>query len=333
MNRKVVTFTAREKVELLEEPLPEPGPGDVMLEATRSLISTGTEMIVLQQNFDPGTHWARWGVLPFRAGYSLVGRITQTSGDCGGLKVGDRVAARWHHCSRAVLSHTECVRIPEGVSDDEATWFGIGKIVQIGVRTAEHVMGDVVCVVGLGPLGQLVTQYARLMGASEVIAIDIAERRLALAAAHGATATLKMTAAEALDLRHRLGGRGADVVYDVTGASRVFATVLPLARQFGKVILLGDAPNPSQQTLTTDVINRGLKILGAHDSHSPLAASEHIRWTGDRMYELFFTYLQRKQIRTADLITHRFKPDDAPAAYRMLKTEREAAMGVMFDWQ
>jgi len=57
-------------------------------------------------------------------------------------------------------------------------------------------MGDVVVVIGLGLLGQLVVQYCRLMGASEIIAIDTAAMRLDMAAAHGATRTLKMSAAE-----------------------------------------------------------------------------------------------------------------------------------------
>lgn len=136
---------------------------------------------------------------------------------------------------------------------------GLGKITQVGVRAAQHVLGDTVVVIGLGLLGQLVVQYARLSGASEVIGIDTAPRRLEMAASHGATHTLNMTAEKAREAVFDLtGGRGADVVYDITGHPAVFATALPLARRFGTVVLLGDAGSPNLQTLTGDVVTRGL---------------------------------------------------------------------------
>jgi len=73
-------------------------------------------------------------------------------------------------------------------------------------------------------------------------------------------------------------GRRADVVYDVTGHHAVFATALPLARKFGTVVLLGDAGNPQLQTLTPDVITRGLRIVGAHDMHAAPESGDHVRW-------------------------------------------------------
>jgi len=330
---KVVTFVAKEKVELREDATPEVKPGDLLLQATRTLISTGTEMIVLQQNFEPGTHWAGWAVFPFRAGYSFAGKVAKVGAGVEGWKVGDRAASRCWHASEIVQPATACVRIPDGVTDEEATWFGLGKIVQIGVRAAEHKMGDVVAIIGMGPLGQLVTQYARLMGASEVIAIDTAPKRLEWAAAHGATSTLQMTAAEALDEVKRLsGGRGADVVYDVTGHPKVFASALTLARRFGRVVLLGDAGQPSEQRLTIDVVTRGLTIVGAHDGHPPDQPTDLVRWSNQQMYDLFLKYVARKQIRVGDLITHHFKPANCQDAYNVLKEKRDQAMGVMFDW-
>jgi threonine dehydrogenase-like Zn-dependent dehydrogenase len=50
------------------------------------------------------------------------------------------------------------------------------------------------------------------------------------------------------------------------------------------------------------------------------------------MVELFFTYLQRGDMRVSDLVTHRYAPEEAPQAYRMLQEQRASAMGVLFDW-
>jgi len=146
------------------------------------------------------------------------------------------------------------VHIPDGVSDDDATWTALGKIAQIGVRAAEHRMGDSVIVIGLGLVGQLVTQYVRLMGASEIIAIDPAEMRLAMAKAHGATVTLALPAGEALaEVKRLTDERLTRVVYDVTGHPAVFPAALALCADRGRLVLLGDTGTPELQHLTPDV--------------------------------------------------------------------------------
>jgi threonine dehydrogenase-like Zn-dependent dehydrogenase len=249
------------------------------------------------------------------------------------LRPGDRVASRRPHRQFVTLNATAALKIPEAVSDEEAIWFGLAGIVQNGVRRAEHELGDAVVVIGLGLLGQLVTQYTRLLGAREVIAVDTAPARLAMAAAHGATATLEMPVAEARpEIERRTDGRGADVVYDVTGHAAVFSAALPLARRFGKLLLLGDTGSPSEQCLTSDVVTRGVRIIGAHDNNPPPAATDHAWWTHANMARLFFTYLERGQMRVGDLITHRFRPEDAAAAYDLLTRDRSTAMGVVFEW-
>jgi threonine dehydrogenase-like Zn-dependent dehydrogenase len=220
------------------------------------------------------------------------------------------------------------------VSDDEAAWFGMATIVQTGVRRAAHELGENVVVIGAGLLGQLVTQYVRLLGAREIIMIDTAAIRLSMALKHGATQSLQMPAAEAYQKVAELTrGRMADVVYDVTGHSAVFPVALQMVRNFGKMILLGDAGNPTEQRLTADVITRGLQIIGAHDRHAPAAPSDFAHWTKANMAALFFHYLEHRQMSVASMITHRYSPADARSAYQMLLTDRATAMGVVFDWK
>jgi len=172
-----------------------------------------------------------------------------------------------------------------------------------------------------------------LLGAQQVIAIDITERRLEMASAHGATVTLAMSVEEAWEPVLRVtDGVGADMVYDVTGAAPVFSSALTLLRRFGRLVLLGDTGDPTQQHLTGDLITKGLSAIGAHDSNPPARSTDHAYWSKRRMAELFFTYLSRGDMRVADLVTHRYSPLEAEKAYRMLREERASAMGVMFDW-
>lgn len=329
-----VIFTGKNQVEVREEAVRELGPDDFLLQATHSLISTGTEGICLSRNFEPGSHWDNWVKYPFYPGYSMVGRVIAVGKNVQHVREGERIALRKPHQQYTVVSANDSVyRIPEGVSDEDAAWFHLATIVQIGVRRAEHHLGDDVAVVGLGLLGQLITQYTRLLGARQIIAIDVAEQRLVIAQAHGATTVLQMGAEQAREEVLRLTeGEGVNVVYDVTGAAPVFAQALTLLRNFGRLVLLGDTGTPTAQHLTKDVITKGLTIVGAHDMHAEFPSSDSARWNNLRQAELFFRYLQRGDMHVNNLITHRYSPQEAPKAYTMLQERRASAMGVIIDW-
>ena len=188
-------------------------------------------------------------------------------------------------------------------------------------------------VIGAGILGQLVVQYVRVLGANRVIVIDPAPARLDMAAAHGATHTLAIASGDAEDaVADITDGRLADVVYDITGNAAVLPTAFPLARRFGKVLLLGDTGAPSEQRLTGDIIRRGVALVGAHSSNPPPVATDYAHWTHEHMTKLFFTYVARGQMQVEELITQRYAPQEAPAAYAMLTSDRSQAMGVQFDW-
>ena len=252
MDSLQVWFAARNHVQLRTEQFPEtPGEGQVLLRCNKTLISTGTELTCLESSFEEGTGWANWVKYPFAPGYSWAGEVIAVGDGVEGFSHGDRIALRHGHRQHALMDaqglEARALRIPDGVSDQEAVWFGISKIVQNGIRRAEIELGDSVVIVGLGILGQLAVQYAYLCGARDVIAIDPAARRAEVAREHGATHVLTASVGEAKDEVLRItGGRGADVVLDVTGVASVFAEALGLCRKFGRLVILGDTGMPSQ---------------------------------------------------------------------------------------
>lgn len=328
-----IVFTGKDEVEVREVDVRQLEPDEVLIEATKSLISTGTEGICLSRLFAPGTHWDQWVRYPFSPGYSLVGRVVALGRDVKNVREGERVAVRNPHRQFIISKPDDLYRIPNEVSDEDATWFHLATIVQNGIRQAEHKLGDSVVVIGLGLLGQLVVQYVRLQGASDIIAVDMAERRLEMARAHGATHSIALSADAAREQILALTeGAGASVVYDVTGFPTVFSSALRLVRRFGKLVLLGDTGTPSEQRLTGDVVLNGLHVIGAHDSNPPPTSTDHAYWSNLRMGHLFFNYLKRGEMRVSDLVTHRYAPQEAPEAYRVLREERATAMGVIFDW-
>lgn len=327
-----IYFTDKDRVELRTEPVPSVGPKQVLVRARKSLISTGTECICLGRLFEEGTHWDEWVKYPFTPGYSMVGVVEQVGEAVTTVKRGDRVVFQRSHRQWHVIEPEYVTHVPDAVSDEDASWFALAMIAQNAVRAAGHQLGDRVVLVGAGLLGQLTVQYLRLMGARQIIVVDPAEPRLRMAQEHGATTVIAKQVQEAREEILQLTEGGADVVYDITGIAAVFAPSLRLLRRFGKLIILGDTGEPSQQHLTKEVIRNGLHIIGTHAMHPPAVSTDHAPWTQAEMYKLFFLYVARGDMRVNDLITHRFSPHEASQAYHMLRFDRAAAMGVIFDW-
>ncbi|HUS81006.1 MAG TPA: zinc-binding dehydrogenase [Armatimonadota bacterium] len=332
MRTLTVAFPEVERAELVETEIPGPGPDEVTVEASFTLISTGTELICFRGECDQGTHWAQFMGFPHHPGYSCMGRVVRVGEDVEGVSEGERVCATARHQlhNNVRTDRLWCAPVPEAASDEEAAWVSLAVITQTGVRQAEHVMGDRALVIGLGPLGQLVTQYLQALGLGEVMVADRVQWRVDVALAHGATAGLCAELADARGfVEEHTGGELADVVYDVTGHWSVLPQALPLARDHGKLILLGDSPFPTRQHLTDDVVSRQVRVIGSRSSWLPPAYSH---WTPQRQAGLFMSYLQRGQMRVGDLITHRFSPEQAAEVYPMLASEQTGVLGVVFDW-
>ena len=327
-----VVFTAPRRAATIEALVRDPGPREITLQTLVSLVSIGTESCCYAGEFDAGTSWAGWVRYPFRPGYSNVARVIKVGSDVHEFAEGDRVASLLPHQQYATIGVVDYrpMRLPDHASNDDATWCPLAVTTQTGVRHAEHAMGDSAVVVGLGPMGQLTVQYLRLMGLHEIIAIDTVQSRLDLALDHGATHAFCGAAAEAGKfVRGYTEDRLADVVYEITGSAGVFPEALKLVRDFGRMVLVGDSPNPSRQHLVQDLITRHLTIVGTHDSRLP---PQHAHWTLHRQSLLFLEYILRGQMQVSALTTHRLSPLEVPGMYEAMLADRSGMMGVYLDW-
>ena len=332
MKSLVITFVGPQRVELREEEVSDPGPGQILVQTTVSLISTGTEGLCFRGDFDEDSYWASALSYPQRPGYSNVGRVLKIGKGVTRYQEGDRIFTVASHRQFALVdaAHPKSAKLPAYTADEDATWSWLAVVTQTGVRRAEHAMGETAAVIGLGPLGQLVVQYLRLIGLREVIAIDPIPARLDMAASHGATSAFCGNAEDALTfVEKQTDGQLPDVVYDVTGHDRVFPLAQRLTRTLGTVVLIGDAPHPSRQHLTHDVLRRQLRIVGTQNDFLP---PQHAIWCAARQIPLFYLYLHRGQMRVSDLVTHQFSPAEAAQVYALLQESRSETMGVVFCW-
>ena len=333
MKSLYVSFSEAGKVELCEENVTPPEEGEILCQAEKSLISTGTETYCLRGNFDPGTNWANWVKYPFRPGYSMAARVIGVGRGVIGSQVGDRVLVFASHQQFFKTTFELADPIPDGLTDEEATWGVLAGTTQLAIRRAQLSLGETVGVVGLGMLGQLIVQYLLVSGARKIIAIDTVSSRLDVAKAHGATCVLHSDARAArLQVEEITQGRMLDAVWDVTGHPAVLAPCIQLLRKRGRVILVGDTPTPTQQHLGPGVVSNSIAILGIHGASSAPNYSEFTPWPRQEIISLFYDYLLQGRMRVADLVTHRHSPADAPKVYAGLVRDRSACIGVMLDW-
>lgn len=331
----MVMFIGKEQAELQVEPLREPGPGEILVKTTWSLISTGTESTLYGRRFEDSS---RWKVsYPSKAGYSHAGVVAAVGPGVTTWKVGDRLVSANNHVQYLVVPEDDAGSgfrlIPENVSDRDAAWAILGRIVQMGVRRAGHVLGENVVVVGLGPLGQLAVQYVRLTGPRTLVAIDPVQARVDMACRHGATHGLCMGVDAALEaVKDITNGLMADVAYDMTGNARVFAASQQMLRVLGRQVLIGDTGFPSGQQISEAVITKSLTILGCMGPQAPVESNPWHYWSRGSMVDLFLQYLADGRMRVSDLNTHAFSPAEAQKAYRTLLHERAGTMGAHFEW-
>ncbi len=328
-----ICFPQANEIELREEEVGSPGAGQILCRAEASLISIGTESYCLRGVFDPGTNWANWVRYPFRPGYSMVARVVAVGPGVDPAWEGRRVLLPTPHQQYTLTTLERVYSVPEGLSAEEAAWGPLASTTQLAVRRAELALGETVGVVGLGMLGQLVTQYLYVAGARKIIAIDTVQSRLERALAHGATHALCDTAEAARPAVAELtSGRMLDAVWDVTGHPAALAQCVQLLRKLGRVVLTGDTPTPTQQFLGPGVVSNAIAILGIHSMAFAPYYSEHTPWTEGEIIALFYEYLLQGRMRVQDLITHRQAPTEAPEVYRRLQTERASSIGVIWDW-
>jgi 2-desacetyl-2-hydroxyethyl bacteriochlorophyllide A dehydrogenase len=326
-----IVFTDPGTVAIESEPRPEPGPSDVLIETERTLVSTGTELTILTEDYAPGSPLSQ--DFPHRPGYNNVGRVVETGADVQDLSVGDRVATYGDHAQFVTERASACREVPDAVDSDAAVYFTIAEIVANGLRRGRLAWGETVAVYGLGLLGQLTVRLARFAGAGAVVGLDVAEDRIDFLPEGAAVAGVDPTAEgwrERFDAA--TGGRSADVVFEVTGNQDAIDGEFDVLRDLGRLVVLSSPRGPTNLDLNARCHNPGYEIIGAHNHTHPNTETPHTPWTQHRHAEVFFDALAQDRLAVADLTSHRRHYTDAPEVYDTLVTDRTQALGVVFEW-
>jgi Zn-dependent alcohol dehydrogenase len=223
-----------------------------------------------------------------------------------------------------VVAEKGAVKLPDDIGFPQAALIGCGVLTGFGaaVNTGQIRVGESVAVVGCGGVGLNAIQGARIAGATQIIAIDLHDERLALARQLGATVTMKPGDKLPRDVRALTGGRGVDVAIEVVGFRETVRDAVRMTRPGGRVVLVG----AGSEDVTLDVPLFGGVILTEKTIRGSLYGSSQVHIDVPRLLALY----AGGQLKLDELVTETFQLKDINAAMDYCASERGARGVVVF---
>ena len=350
---------------LLVESLPTPvaKPGHVLIQTECSLISAGTERMLVGFGRSGFLQKARSqpdkvrqvlqkmrtdGLLPTLAavrsklsvplplGYSQAGRVLAVGAGVQGLRVGDRAASNGPHAETVLVPAHLAVRIADHVPAEAACFTVVGTIALHGIRLLEPTLGECHLVMGLGLVGQLAVQILAAHGC-RVLAVDPDPAKVALAVRHGATG-IPPGADPVRSVMEHTGGLGADGVL-ITASTPSQEPILQsadLCRHRGRIVLVGvvGLDLPRDPFFRKEIRFQVSCSYGpgrydpAYETRGQDYPLGYVRWTEHRNLQAFADLLASGKVRTEHLRSATFPIEQAQQAYDLLMQQRDL-MGIL----
>jgi len=353
---------------LAEVPAPGVGRQGLLIQSSASLISLGTERMLIEfgksgylakaraqpdkvkqvlqkvktDGFSTTLHAVKSKLdQPLALGYCNAGRVLDVGdGVKAGLKVGDRVISNGGHAEVVTVPINLCAKIPDNVSDEDACFTVLASIGLQGIRLIEPTLGERVVVTGLGLIGLLSVQLLRANGC-EVLGLDFDEKKCALAREFGAEAVNLAAGADSVRVAEEFsGGRGVDAVLITasTKSNEPLSQAAQMCRQRGRVVLVGVIGNEYSRA---DFYEKEISFQvscsygpgrydEAYESNGQDYPFGFVRWTQQRNFEAILQLMSSGQLDPSPLISHRAAFDDALSAYEQVS--QPDAMGIILSY-
>ena len=231
---KRIIFPEKGKVSFEDFELSELGPDQIKVRTYYSLMSIGTETIILNQKYDPDTHFARMFSFPqLKTGVQALGEVEEAGEDAGDFRAGDIIYMREAHGSHQVLPASVCSPVPSGIDLKSACWCGLAKTAFRAAWAGRLELGKHILIIGAGPVGQMAIRWASAAGVETIAVVDLSGNRLEHAVRGGATLTFESDIVDCLDEIHAIDdGNGPSIVVDITGNPDVFQYALIAAAKY-----------------------------------------------------------------------------------------------------
>jgi len=366
--RQIVQHMGQGLTEIVEAPAPSLQAGSLIIASTVTLISAGTERMLVDFGRANMIDKARQQpekvkmvlakvqtdgltatvdavrsklAQPLPLGYCNVGRVAAIGAGVDGFKPGDRVVSNGSHADVVRVPKNLCARIPDGVDDDSAAFVVVASIGLQGIRLAQPTLGEAFVVTGAGLIGLLTIQLLRAQGC-RVLAIDFDEAKLDLARQFGADTCNPAKAEDPVAAGMAFSrGQGVDgvIITASTKSSDPVTQAARMCRKRGRIILVGVA---GLELNRADFYEKEISFQvscsygpGRYDPRYEQKGEDYpfgfVRWTEQRNFEAVLDLLDSGQLDVKPLISHRFPFETAEQAYATL-SEDKSGLGILLDY-
>ncbi|MFM2615318.1 bi-domain-containing oxidoreductase [Vibrio campbellii] len=367
--KQVLQDMAKGGSNLVEAPAPKASTGNLLIDTSISLISAGTERMlvdfgkaslldkarqqpdkvkmVLEKVQTDGLMTTLEAVQsklaqPLPLGYCNVGVVNAVGKGVQGFKEGARVVSNGPHADVVRVPKNLCALIPDNVSDEEASFTVVASIGLQGIRLAEPTLGEAFVVTGVGLIGLLTVQLLRAQGC-RVLAIDYDDAKLELAKQFGAQVCNPGKGEDPVAAGMAFSrGKGVDgvIITASTKSNDPVTQAARMSRKRGRIILVGVT---GLELNRADFYEKELTFQvscsygpGRYDADYEDNGNDYpyafVRWTEQRNFEAILDMMSSGQVDVKPLITHRFKFEDAAQAYELLTSDK-SALGILLQYQ
>lgn len=349
-------------------PAPNIEEGCLLINSTTSLISAGTERMLV--DFGKASYFSKArqqpekvkmvlekirtdGLMttieavrsklanPLPLGYCNIGFVRDIGAGVSGFRMGDRVVSNGPHADLVKVPSSLCARVPENVDDETAVFTVLASIGLQGVRLARPTLGEAFVVTGVGLIGLLTVQLLRANGC-RVLAVDFDETKLALARCFGAETCNPGAGEDPVSAGMAFSrGRGVDgvIIAASTRSNAPIAQAARMSRKRGRIILIGVT---GLEFNRADFYEKELSFQvscsygpGRYDPRYEKKGHDYpigfVRWTEQRNFEAVLDMMASGRLDVQPLVSHRFAFEDAPAAYKLL-SEDKSALGILLKY-
>lgn len=354
--------------EVADIPCPKPRPGHLLIRSAKTLVSAGTERMLVE--FGKGNLVAKArqqpdkvrmvldkiktdGLLPtleavsnkldqpLAMGYCNVGRVLAVGAGVSGWAAGERVVSNGKHAEVVNVPAKLCAKVPDAVDDEAAAFTVLGAIALQGIRLVGPTLGEAVVVTGLGLIGLLAAQLLKAHGC-RVLGLDFAADKVALARQLGIEAVDLAAGADPVAAGLTFSkGRGVDAVLIAasTASDEPVRQAARMCRKRGRIVLVGVA---GLELSRADFYEKELSFQvscsygpGRYDPDYEERGQDYpfgfVRWTEQRNFEAVLDMLAEGRIDVAPLVSHRFPIAGAAAAYALVGGAAPS-LGIVLDY-
>ena len=337
LKSRVVTFTAPGRVEVQEETVTEPLPGNVLVRTRASAISAGTELLVYRGQA-PADMPADESIaalegnleFPLQYGYAAAGEIAKVGAGVDPELLRRRVFAFNPHASLFEASPETLLPVPDGVSFEDAAMLPSMETAVNLVMDGRPIVGETALVIGQGVIGLLTTALLARMPLSALVTLDALAARREASQQLGATMALDPATPDAIEaVRAALGNDGADLAFELSGRPEALNAALA-ATGFGGRIVIGSWYGTKTAPIDLGGRFHRSRIQLINSQVTTIAPELTGRWTKERRFRAAWKMI--RQVVPSQLVTHRFPVARAAEAYRLLDESPQAALQVLLTY-